>query len=139
MTQVFVAMNHSHTNSCRVSDPQLRVSDPRRLQLNNMMGFVKMNFGVIDAPKSYVLREITLDVFDDEKCSFVNLLCPILCTSSELKRRLAPLLLRSEEGGQSETYTLYYCGQALLDNDLIPSEVFTADELHVVLFNPRRK
>ena len=86
-----------------------------------------------DAPKTFVISEVTLDIISEEGSSFLSLLSPISITSAELKRRIAAARERSTD---DETYRVYYCGQLLREEDQVPLEIFeTADSNP--LFKPR--
>ena len=89
----------------------------------------------MDAPKTFTICEITIDVIAQESSSFLSLLSPTSIHSAELKRRISAARDRSMD---DETYRLYYCGQLLRDEDSIPSEIFETVDADA-LFRPRCK
>ena len=88
-----------------------------------------------DASKTFLLNEITLDIFTNDGPSFLSLLSPTSISSVELKKRIAAA---RETNTDDETYRIYYCGQHLRDEDKIPLEIFETTGTDP-LFQPRCK
>jgi hypothetical protein len=85
----------------------------------------------IDAPPSYNVKEITIDLISRDNFECKSLLCSHSATIQELKQRILALC----NDNNIESVQLYYCGQSLLDTEKLPFEIFDDDDV----FNPRCK
>lgn len=104
---------------------------------------MELIWSAIDAPKTYIVKEITVDLIIDENPSFLSFPCPLTCSVRELKLRICGSTGRriSDDDNTTietllEPIRIYYCGELLNDKHQLPRDLFEDDEIHNV-YRPR--